>query len=285
MAHLLAWKLSLHGVPIEGDIVVSSDGGDLNRYPAGTQVRLQRISGHRDGDKTTCPGDALFAQLPELRQRAAALAGPVAPKPSISLDARTKAVTYGDPVQTAGVLRGPNGVPAQGVNVAVQKQGKTSWVTLARATTGTDGSWLAEVPWRRAGRLRARAILPGAPEAISPVVAVGLVPILTARMFTTRVREGSAPLITGTIRPAALLTVRVERQARGGAWVQIQDVAVRARKQSWNARIRLRQPGLYRLTPRTAGPNGPITVPAMYVRAVRRKRRRGTGGAPAPATR
>jgi hypothetical protein len=40
-------------------------------------VTLQRISGHRDGDATSCPGDVLYAQLGELRARATALAGPV----------------------------------------------------------------------------------------------------------------------------------------------------------------------------------------------------------------
>ena len=73
-AELLAWKLSLHGVPVEGGVTVTSAGGPTNRYAAGTPVLFERISGHRDADKTTCPGDALFDQLPAIRAQAAELA-------------------------------------------------------------------------------------------------------------------------------------------------------------------------------------------------------------------
>ncbi len=69
LARLIAWKLPLHGAPVTGQIVVTSGGGDLNRYKSGTPVTLERISGHRDGDATECPGTALYAQLPALRTR------------------------------------------------------------------------------------------------------------------------------------------------------------------------------------------------------------------------
>ena len=78
LARLIGWKLSLHGVPTEGTVVVNSGGGASNRYPSGTPVTLERIPGHRDGDSTSCPGDALYGQLPELRARATRYAGPLA---------------------------------------------------------------------------------------------------------------------------------------------------------------------------------------------------------------
>ena len=53
-----------------GTVTVISAGGSTNRYPAGTPVTFERISGHRDGDATACPGDALYAQLPQLREMA-----------------------------------------------------------------------------------------------------------------------------------------------------------------------------------------------------------------------
>ena len=46
--------------------------------PAGTPVTFQRVSGHRDGNATACPGDVLYALLPDLRIRAAQYAGPLA---------------------------------------------------------------------------------------------------------------------------------------------------------------------------------------------------------------
>ena len=66
LARLIGWKLSLHRVPTEGTVVVTSRGGASNRYPSGMPVTLERISGHRDGDSTSCPGELLYAQLPDL---------------------------------------------------------------------------------------------------------------------------------------------------------------------------------------------------------------------------
>jgi N-acetylmuramoyl-L-alanine amidase len=75
LARLIAWKLTLHGASTQGTVQVVSAGGPTNRYAAGKSVTLQRISGHRDGDLTECPGSALYAQLPALRAAAGAEAG------------------------------------------------------------------------------------------------------------------------------------------------------------------------------------------------------------------
>ena len=68
MAALIRWKLPLHGAPTAGTTTLTSAGGSTNRFPAGRAVRLQRVIGHRDTGATACPGDALYAQLPELRR-------------------------------------------------------------------------------------------------------------------------------------------------------------------------------------------------------------------------
>jgi hypothetical protein len=78
LAILIGWKLARHGVTPTGQVVVTSAGGSANRYPADTPVTFERISGHRDGDTTGCPGAALYAQLPALRVAAQR----VAPQPS-----------------------------------------------------------------------------------------------------------------------------------------------------------------------------------------------------------
>jgi uncharacterized protein with LGFP repeats len=276
MAQLLAWKLSMHGAPTDGEIVVTSGGGSLNSYPRGAKVRLNRICGHRDGDRTSCPGDALYAQLPELRRRATALAGPVPQQPTLSLEAPDTGVPYGDPLRASGVLRGPDGVPAGGATVSVQKQGTAAWVTLARVTTKRDGTWSAELPWRRGGKLRAKAVLPGAPTAVSPVVEVGVVPVLQAVISSRRVRFGHSPLVSGMVRPVQPVYLRVERQRSDGSWIPTGDVTVATKHQKFQSRIRLPRTGLYRITPRTTGPvggAGPVVGAPMYVRAVRRRGR------------
>jgi hypothetical protein len=77
LERLLAWKLSLHGTPAQGRVrvPVNPAGAVFSRFPAGAHVSLPRVAGHRDGDSTDCPGDALYAQLPILRSRIARLAG------------------------------------------------------------------------------------------------------------------------------------------------------------------------------------------------------------------
>jgi len=70
MARLIHWKLGHHGVPVTGSTTLTSGGGETNRYPAGTAVRLRRISGHRDVSPTTCPGQRLYDQIGAIRRRA-----------------------------------------------------------------------------------------------------------------------------------------------------------------------------------------------------------------------
>jgi peptidoglycan hydrolase-like protein with peptidoglycan-binding domain len=71
LKRVLAWKMSLAGVPATGASPVAA--------PWGTHI--QRISGHRDVGGTTCPGDSLEARLPEIRAGAAAIMGAKSPAP------------------------------------------------------------------------------------------------------------------------------------------------------------------------------------------------------------
>ncbi|WP_375546782.1 peptidoglycan recognition protein family protein [Streptomyces gossypii] len=71
IAAVAAWKLR-PGTDPHGKVrLVSTNGG--SRYPKGEDVRLEVVSGHRDGFETSCPGDALYARLPQLRDEVAAL--------------------------------------------------------------------------------------------------------------------------------------------------------------------------------------------------------------------
>jgi hypothetical protein len=49
-----------------------TEGAPDGKFPLGTVVSFSRISGHRDGDASDCPGNALYAQLPALRVEASA---------------------------------------------------------------------------------------------------------------------------------------------------------------------------------------------------------------------
>jgi len=157
IAHLLAWKLSLHGVPALGEttVQVSAAGASFSRYPAGAPVTLDRISGHRDGDSTDCPGNAFYHRLPSLRQEVDGLvtgrtlltlmAGPPGQPPgAVSLDGR---LTLSD------------GSAIAGAPISVQSRapgrGAAGESTLGGATTGPDGTWSATVAAPPDVRLRA----------------------------------------------------------------------------------------------------------------------------------
>ncbi len=71
IAEIAAWKLD-PGVDPAGRVrLVSSN--NRSRYPKGTAVELNVISGHRDVYQTTCPGQALYDALPWIRRAAARL--------------------------------------------------------------------------------------------------------------------------------------------------------------------------------------------------------------------
>ena len=264
ITQLLGWKLSLHGVPCEGGLTIVSGGGSLNRYPSGTPVALQRISGHRDGDATECPGNALYAQLPELRRRAAALAGPIVARGVVSLRPSAAAINYGaDAVFTGTVIR-PDATAGAGEAVALQKRGTGgTWVTVGRTTALVDGSWVVRVPWRRGGDVRAVSA-----GVTSKAIAVKVNPALTTRRASKRVSAGSSVGLSGRVRPAVPIAVLIEREGADGMFHRVRIIQATVRLTTWRAAIRLRRPGLYRLTARTGVTDGDVRGTPMYVRAV-----------------
>jgi hypothetical protein len=69
VARLAAWKLGLYGANPRGKTYLKSGGGNL--YRKGKKVRLNVISGHRDGFFTECPGRQLYRKLGSARTKAA----------------------------------------------------------------------------------------------------------------------------------------------------------------------------------------------------------------------
>jgi flagellar hook assembly protein FlgD len=62
LVRLLAWRLDVSHVDPLARLTWISGGNPS--YPAGTAVELRGVSGHRDTGPTSCPGSALYAQLP-----------------------------------------------------------------------------------------------------------------------------------------------------------------------------------------------------------------------------
>ena len=64
LARLIAWRLDVAHVDPLSRFSWRSSGNP--RYPAGRNVALRAISGHRDTGYTTCPGSRLYGELPGL---------------------------------------------------------------------------------------------------------------------------------------------------------------------------------------------------------------------------
>jgi hypothetical protein len=73
VAKLTAWKLGLHGINPKGKVTLTSAGS--GKYAKGVKVKLNAISGHRDGYVTDCPGSRLYSKLGTARTASAKLQG------------------------------------------------------------------------------------------------------------------------------------------------------------------------------------------------------------------
>jgi N-acetylmuramoyl-L-alanine amidase len=197
LQRLIAWKLSLHGVPTLGHVTVVVDPADYFYTPfrPGQHVSLPRVAGHRQGCTTDCPGNAFYARLPFLRPRIHVLAG----KPArITLSAPAHPGSASAPIEVSGRLTDLDGAPIAGAPVEVQRFSATlhgtTETTIGEATTEPDGSFTAPVALTRYTLVR--AVHPVAPAAVSTLVGVEIAPAITLTV------ESTSPLtVAGTVHP------------------------------------------------------------------------------------
>jgi hypothetical protein len=262
LARLIAWKLSLHGVPTEGTVTVSSLGGASNRYPSGTPVTLQRIPGHRDGDSTSCPGEVLYGQLADLRARATGYAGPLA---GLTVRASSTRIRT-RPVQLSGRLAFPDGSSPAGAPLDIEfAVPGAPFARVAGTVCAPDGTWAASVPLTVSGLIRAAFRGDGArqPLASSPV-AIHVLPTLRLGLSSHRIRHGRAIAISGTISPkpaSGRVEVRIERLV-GRRWVRVQRKRIGVRGGRYLTRAKLRRRGLYRVSVLVPGASRHLRVRA-----------------------
>ncbi|MBC2641403.1 MULTISPECIES: N-acetylmuramoyl-L-alanine amidase [unclassified Rhodococcus (in: high G+C Gram-positive bacteria)] len=68
----LGWKLGKAGLDPLGETTMYSEGTEFTPYAQGEAVDLPVIFAHRDVGNTSCPGDAAYSHMDEIRQIAAA---------------------------------------------------------------------------------------------------------------------------------------------------------------------------------------------------------------------
>ncbi len=241
LEHLLAWKLSLHGVPVQGRITVRVNPSDAYYTPfaPGQRVSLPRVAGHRDGDSTNCPGDALYGLLPRVRARTAGLAqGPA----RLSLSAPSEAVLAGATVTLTGRLATLSGTPLASEPVEIQRLGLGGSVTLLETITGADGSWSA-------GLALLHNVTLGALHRPRPAAAAASQFIAVAPQVTLSVGSSSPPQVSGSVSPAKK-AVTVEVRGPRGRLLRSARLAVR--QGQFAATLRPLAPGDYVLRAVTA---------------------------------
>jgi hypothetical protein len=245
LARLIGWKLTVHAVPTQGAITVTSAGGETNRYPAGTPVTFQRISGHRDGNNTSCPGDVLYSQLDALRSVAAQYAGS-----TIGLSVYAAPQVRGiKPVDVGGSLRFADGSPAGGATVIVEyKPAGGAWKGLGSAICAPDGSWRTRLTFARTGHMRARFAGDSLRAAlVSPQRKITVLARLSLALGRNRLRLGGTVKAGGTASPADTVKLTLERRYRR-RWVKERTRALKVTGGKYKIRLRPRTRGKYRVT-------------------------------------
>jgi hypothetical protein len=231
-ADYIRWKLGVHGQPLSGPVTVRSSGGSASRYPAGAQVTLERVIGHRDTGRTACPGDELYAQLPQIRALVES-GTPFAPSSSARLSAALadSRVDYGQLVPVNGTLAGPDGGPLPWQVVEVQVNSDDAWRTARRVTTGPDGAFMTEL--KPSKRMYVRVRYPGASGvrgAASRRLLLRLRPLVRFERPPRSARRGRRVSVKGAVAPRKRVVNVVFQQQIRGRWRTVGKRALRTRR-------------------------------------------------------
>ncbi|HEX2808782.1 MAG TPA: peptidoglycan recognition protein, partial [Kineosporiaceae bacterium] len=169
VARLAAWKLAIGGISPSATSTLVEGASDSHGFVGGATHPFAAISGHRDGYATECPGEALYAQLPALRDLATADAAGT----GLSLSGITGAIAVGGRYYTKGQMT-------------------ISWADSAAATAPPAG-YLVLVD--------GLPVLNAAPDARSAVVSLsdGSHTVAVQGDYPTTPAGSAATLITATV--------------------------------------------------------------------------------------
>jgi N-acetylmuramoyl-L-alanine amidase len=244
LERLLAWKMSLHGLPTLGRVTVEVNPSDAFYTPfaPGAHVSLPRVAGHRDGDTTDCPGNAFYARLTSIRPQVARLAGTPA---KLMIFAPSAPVSAGASVTVSGRLMMLGGGPLAGEPLELQSIGVHGVATTIATSTADDaGAWTFSLTPAQTTLLR--VLHRPAPAVVSDVVLISVVPVLTLAV------DSSSPVrVSGTVAPAGPhVTIDLYRVA-GGRRHLLASKRVLAAGGTFTVGFGSRRPGRYVVIART----------------------------------
>ena len=134
-AQLMAWKLALSYANPVGTATLTAAPFSQVRYRAGTKVSFNVISGHRDADQTSCPGNAAYALLPQLRQEVLTDMGAGLVDPAVTVPTPRTVAANGSVHVVAGMIA------AGSWQILVQDSGGNEVATLTGSGSAIDTTW------------------------------------------------------------------------------------------------------------------------------------------------
>jgi len=217
LEQVLAWRLDLAHVDPLSLVTWRSSGNP--RFPTGVPVVLRAVSGHRDTGFTDCPGNALYAQLPQIAKDVAALGGPkiYSPMATQAGEAQTRfTAKLSASVPWTVTITGSSGEPvAQGSGTGT----RVDWTWDASAAPPGRYTWSIAADGARSatGQLGATAGLvlqkaAAAPAAVAPGETTTISYTLTAPATVTANLVSAAGLVLSNLlnapKPAGSQTLQ-----------------------------------------------------------------------------
>ena len=229
-ANYIRWKLAVHGQPLSGPVTLTSAGGSESRYGAGARVTLDRVVGHRDLGKTACPGDELYTQLDDIRNRVVSGGAFVSFSARVSAALADYNAEYREVVPVTGALAGPDGAALAAQPVEVQVNSDGVWRTARRVTTASDGAFVTDL--KPAKRMYVRVRYPGSADvrgASSQRLLLRLRPVLAFTLAPRTAVRGRRLTVKGAVAPRKRWVSVVFQQRIRGHWRVVGTRAVRTR--------------------------------------------------------
>lgn len=185
VSQVVAWKLDLAGVDPQGYLTIFSS----EMMPGKESVRARTVDGHRAWNPTTCPGDAFYAQMANIRGRIAEIMsdGPnvIPPKPYTNFGER---LSGKDRVRTAIDISRDQYPQGASVVYLARSDALVDALTAGVLTDGpillTSGSKLSHEVKQEISRLK--------PDRVIAVGGRGVLPdsVLNAASAKTKARLG-----------------------------------------------------------------------------------------------
>jgi hypothetical protein len=191
----------------------------------------------------------------------------------LALAATPNPVAFGGPTTLSGTLSGTGnaGRPVQLQQNAFPFTGGFANVGNAVVTDARGRFAVALVSLGLTTQFRARVT--DRPGIVSPVVAVGVLPIVSTRVTRTRLRRGGRVHFSGRVRPSEPGRPLAIQKRRGGRWITVSGTVLRpggAGFSVYGKTIRVRRGGLFRVF---LGKGGGATLPTVG-RTIRLRTRR-----------